>query len=89
MWIRLPSTVSAEHAAPSLFPSPPTLAGSSSANVDSYVSCRLRLSLLLAAFACMLRPTNGLVWLSLSLPTAYQASSRRRYVLVRELLLCG
>ncbi|PSN63920.1 hypothetical protein BS50DRAFT_576550 [Corynespora cassiicola Philippines] len=49
----------------------------------------LRLSLLLAAFACILRPTNALVWLSVSLPTLWQASMRQRYVLVREILFCG
>ncbi|KAF1955484.1 hypothetical protein CC80DRAFT_492992 [Byssothecium circinans] len=50
---------------------------------------QLRLSLLLAAFACILRPTNGLIWLPLSLPTLYQASSRQRHVLVREIFFCG
>ncbi|KAF2635843.1 hypothetical protein P280DRAFT_460937 [Massarina eburnea CBS 473.64] len=50
---------------------------------------QLRLSLLLAAFACILRPTNALIWLSLSLPTVYQASSRQRYVLAREISFCG
>ncbi|KAF2872573.1 Alg9-like mannosyltransferase family-domain-containing protein [Massariosphaeria phaeospora] len=50
---------------------------------------RLRLSLLLAAFACILRPTNILVWLSIALPSLWQASIRQRYILVREILLCG
>ncbi|KAF1940858.1 hypothetical protein EJ02DRAFT_219560 [Clathrospora elynae] len=49
----------------------------------------LRLSLLLAALACILRPTNALVWLSVSVPTLWQASQRLRYVLGREILLCG
>ncbi|CAO2658740.1 Nn.00g064630.m01.CDS01 [Neocucurbitaria sp. VM-36] len=49
----------------------------------------LRLSLLLAALACVLRPTNALVWVSVSVPTLWQASRRLRYVLVREILFCG
>ncbi|KAF2178134.1 glycosyltransferase family 22 protein [Zopfia rhizophila CBS 207.26] len=50
---------------------------------------QLRLSLLLAAFACIFRPTNLLIWLCISIPTVWQASSRQRYVLVREILFCG
>ncbi|CAI6338605.1 unnamed protein product [Periconia digitata] len=50
---------------------------------------QLRLSLLLAAFACVLRPTNGLVWLSLFLTTVLQASSAQQYLLVRQSLFCG
>jgi phosphatidylinositol glycan class B len=49
----------------------------------------LRLSLLLAALACILRPTNALIWISVAVPTLWQASQRLRYVLVRETLLCG
>ncbi|KAF1849926.1 glycosyltransferase family 22 protein [Cucurbitaria berberidis CBS 394.84] len=49
----------------------------------------LRLSLLLAALACVLRPTNALVWLSVFVPTLWQASKWLRYVLVREILFCG
>ncbi|KAI4685162.1 hypothetical protein J4E81_008975 [Alternaria sp. BMP 2799] len=49
----------------------------------------LRLSLLLAALACILRPTNALIWLSVSVPALWQASHRLRYVLVREILICG
>lgn len=49
----------------------------------------LRLALLLAAFACILRPTNGLIWLAISIPTFWRASGRLRYVLVREILICG
>ena len=50
---------------------------------------QLRLSLLLAALACILRPTNALIWISVALPTLWQASQTLRYVLVRETLLCG
>ncbi|KAF2441939.1 glycosyltransferase family 22 protein [Karstenula rhodostoma CBS 690.94] len=49
----------------------------------------LRLSLLLAAFACILRPTNALVWITLLLPTWWRASTRQRYILIREISLCG
>ncbi|KAH5143242.1 mannosyltransferase [Parastagonospora nodorum] len=52
-------------------------------------SCRLRLSLLLAALACILRPTNALIWVSVFVPTLWQATKRQRYVLVREILFCG
>ncbi|PVI07811.1 glycosyltransferase family 22 protein [Periconia macrospinosa] len=54
--------------------------------LDAY---QLRLSLLLAAFACVLRPTNGLVWLPLFLATVLRASYEQRYVLVRESFFCG
>jgi phosphatidylinositol glycan class B len=47
------------------------------------------MSLLLAALACVLRPTNALIWLSVSVPTLWEASNRLRYVLLREILLCG
>ncbi|KAF2279667.1 uncharacterized protein EI97DRAFT_430697 [Westerdykella ornata] len=50
---------------------------------------QLRLSLLLAAFACILRPTNALVWLAVSVPTLWQSSTRLRYVLAREAFICG
>ncbi|KAH9876079.1 hypothetical protein J1614_003958 [Plenodomus biglobosus] len=49
----------------------------------------LRLSLLLAALACILRPTNSLIWVSICVPMLWQASKRLRYVLVREILFCG
>ncbi|KAL5120181.1 glycosylphosphatidylinositol anchor biosynthesis [Pleosporales sp. CAS-2024a] len=49
----------------------------------------LRLSLLLAALACVLRPTNALVWLSVFVPTFWQANNWLRHVLVREILSCG
>ncbi|KAF3052495.1 glycosylphosphatidylinositol anchor biosynthesis [Didymella keratinophila] len=49
----------------------------------------LRLSLLLAAFACVLRPTNVLVWLPVAVPTLWQAPKRLRYILIREAILCG
>ncbi|KAJ4347571.1 glycosylphosphatidylinositol anchor biosynthesis [Ascochyta clinopodiicola] len=50
---------------------------------------QLRLSLLLAASACILRPTNVLIWLPISSFTLWQASKRLRYILIREVALCG
>ncbi|KAF2625344.1 glycosyltransferase family 22 protein [Macroventuria anomochaeta] len=49
----------------------------------------LRLSLLLAAFACILRPTNILIWLPISIPTIWWAPKRLRYILISEAILCG
>ncbi|PZD28072.1 GPI mannosyltransferase 3 [Pyrenophora tritici-repentis] len=59
------------------------------ASQDLGLLTELRLSLLLAALACILRPTNALIWLAVSIPTLWQASQKLRYVLVREVLLCG
>ncbi|KAF2736350.1 hypothetical protein EJ04DRAFT_511164 [Polyplosphaeria fusca] len=50
---------------------------------------QLRVSLLLAASACILRPTNVLIWLVIALPTLWQASARARYIVIRETLFCG
>lgn len=50
---------------------------------------KVRLSLLLAALACVLRPTNALIWLAVFVPTFWQATQWLRYVLVREILFCG
>ena len=47
------------------------------------------MSLLLAALACVLRPTNMLIWLPISIPTLWQIPKRMRYVLIREVVLCG
>ncbi|OJD29947.1 glycosyltransferase family 22 protein [Diplodia corticola] len=49
----------------------------------------LRLSLLAAALACVLRPTNGLIWMCISAPTLWQASTRERLALVKWAVLCG
>ncbi|KAL5412286.1 hypothetical protein PMIN03_004347 [Paraphaeosphaeria minitans] len=64
----------------------PQIAGQDS---PLHSSSQLRLSLLLAAFACILRPTNALVWVTLLLPTWWHASTRQRYLLIREISLCG
>ncbi|KAL2068751.1 hypothetical protein VTL71DRAFT_15089 [Oculimacula yallundae] len=56
----------------------------------------LRISLLLAGLACILRPTNGLIWFSILMPTfiGLFASTKRvtisdYTILLREGLLCG
>ncbi|KAJ4988234.1 Alg9-like mannosyltransferase [Stagonosporopsis vannaccii] len=50
---------------------------------------QLRLSLLLAALACVLRPTNILIWLPISIPTLWNIPRMMRHVLIREVVLCG
>lgn len=54
----------------------------------------LRISLLLAATACILRPTNALVWFSILMPTLsgllHQRAPLADYlVLLREAIVCG
>ncbi|CAG8972604.1 hypothetical protein HYALB_00005373 [Hymenoscyphus albidus] len=55
----------------------------------------LRTSLLLAFTACILRPTNGLIWFSVVMPIAtqfYKPSTRLAFsdylILIREVILC-
>ncbi|KAH7389497.1 Alg9-like mannosyltransferase family-domain-containing protein [Phaeosphaeria sp. MPI-PUGE-AT-0046c] len=45
-------------------------------NVEQHLglTSEVRLSLLLAALACVLRPTNALIWLAVSVPTFWQAT---------------
>ncbi|KAI9767564.1 MAG: hypothetical protein M1840_005601 [Geoglossum simile] len=50
---------------------------------------RLRRALLLAALACVLRPTNALIWICVSLPLLFHASGKERFVLFREVIICG
>ena len=50
---------------------------------------RLRFSLSLAALACVLRPTNVLVWMSLASLALLRSTWRKRAILVREALVCG
>ncbi|GFF29287.1 GPI mannosyltransferase 3 [Aspergillus udagawae] len=50
---------------------------------------RLRQCLTLAAVACILRPTNILIWMGLASVAWYRTSWDRRRILVREVLLCG
>ncbi|KAF2467088.1 uncharacterized protein BDR25DRAFT_292893 [Lindgomyces ingoldianus] len=76
------------------WPDPPKSASSAARDrefqdQDKQIAGKLRLSLLLAAFACILRPTNLLIWLTVTLPTLWQTSTRERYKLVREILFCG
>ncbi|KAK9583033.1 glycosylphosphatidylinositol anchor biosynthesis [Aspergillus fumigatus] len=50
---------------------------------------RLRQCLSLAAVACILRPTNILIWMGLASVAWFRTSWDRRAILVREVLLCG
>lgn len=49
----------------------------------------LRKSLLLAALACVLRPTNTLVWTCLAGFAIYKSPKTVSFILVREAILCG
>ena len=49
----------------------------------------LRQCLLLAAFACILRPTNVLVWMTLASFAWLRTSWSQRTILAREVLVCG
>ncbi|KAH8428479.1 putative glycosylphosphatidylinositol-alpha 1,2 mannosyltransferase [Aspergillus melleus] len=50
---------------------------------------RLRQCLSLAALACILRPTNGLIWVSLASVAWLRGSWAQRKTLIREVLICG
>lgn len=50
---------------------------------------RLRQCLCLAALACILRPTNGLIWVSLASVALLRGSWNERMALVREVAICG
>ncbi|OOQ89134.1 GPI mannosyltransferase 3 [Penicillium brasilianum] len=50
---------------------------------------RLRRCLCLAALACILRPTNILIWATLATVAWLRTSWSQRRVLIREVLLCG
>ncbi|KAL3465068.1 Alg9-like mannosyltransferase family-domain-containing protein [Aspergillus heterothallicus] len=50
---------------------------------------RIRLCLLLAAFACILRPTNILIWLHLGTAAFYRSTWQEKQVLAREAVLSG
>lgn len=49
----------------------------------------LRQCLCLAALACILRPTNILIWATLATIAWLRTSWSQRKVLIREVLLCG
>lgn len=49
----------------------------------------LRKCLCLAALACILRPTNILIWATLATVAWLRTSWSQRKVLIREVLLCG
>ncbi|THC98116.1 hypothetical protein EYZ11_002404 [Aspergillus tanneri] len=50
---------------------------------------RLRQCLCLAALACILRPTNILIWATLASVAWFRSSWATRKVLAREVLICG
>ncbi|KAL4993072.1 Alg9-like mannosyltransferase family-domain-containing protein [Aspergillus recurvatus] len=50
---------------------------------------RLRQCLLLAAFACILRPTNIIIWIGLASAALHRSTWGERQTLAREALLCG
>jgi phosphatidylinositol glycan class B len=49
----------------------------------------LRKCLLLAALACVLRPTNIIIWVCMAGFAAYQCPLSTVFILVRESILCG
>ncbi|CZT02488.1 hypothetical protein WAI453_002060 [Rhynchosporium graminicola] len=75
----------------------PTVSSSTNGVFQTAKSVKhLRISLLLAGFACILRPTNGLIWFSILMPTIVGLFSPNKRVtisdyaiLLREGILCG
>ncbi|KAL4864728.1 hypothetical protein BDV12DRAFT_8103 [Aspergillus spectabilis] len=58
-------------------------------NIQGVGILRLRVCLALTAVACILRPTNVLIWLVLASVALYRSAWRERLILAREALLCG
>ncbi|KAE8133876.1 GPI mannosyltransferase 3 [Aspergillus pseudotamarii] len=56
---------------------------------DGALVVRLRKCLTLAALACILRPTNVLIWMGLAGVAWLRSAWRERTILCREVLLCG
>ncbi|KAE8163669.1 GPI mannosyltransferase 3 [Aspergillus tamarii] len=56
---------------------------------DGALVVRLRKCLTLAALACILRPTNVLIWMGLAGVAWLRSARRERTILCREVLLCG
>ncbi|KAI9664800.1 MAG: glycosylphosphatidylinositol anchor biosynthesis [Bathelium mastoideum] len=50
---------------------------------------KLRRALLLAACACFIRPTNGLMWACIVASTLHKATTREIATLIRESAICG
>ncbi|KAE8452483.1 hypothetical protein EG329_000385 [Mollisiaceae sp. DMI_Dod_QoI] len=75
----------------------PVAAKSSESGVFETVKSvkHLRIALLLAGTACILRPTNGLIWFCVLMPTisgmvsGTRASFSDNLILLREAILCG
>ncbi|MCJ1251171.1 glycosylphosphatidylinositol anchor biosynthesis [Trapelia coarctata] len=61
----------------------------SETSTDEKQLTTLRGSLLLAAVACVLRPTNVLIWACLACFAFLRGATRERLVLIRETALCG
>ncbi|KAL4922390.1 Alg9-like mannosyltransferase family-domain-containing protein [Aspergillus aurantiobrunneus] len=60
------------------------------ANDDTEISIsRLRQCLLLAALACILRPTNLIIWISLASAALLRSTWTERQILAREAFICG
>jgi phosphatidylinositol glycan class B len=55
----------------------------------THIAHSLRQCLCLAALACILRPTNILIWATLATVAWLRTSWSQRKVLVQEVLLCG
>ncbi|KAL4936359.1 hypothetical protein BDV06DRAFT_205224 [Aspergillus oleicola] len=64
-------------------------AGSTRTNTLKASPSNLRRCLLLAAFACVLRPTNVIIWIVLATAALRKSTWMERQVLAREALLCG
>ncbi|KAI9375146.1 Alg9-like mannosyltransferase family-domain-containing protein [Aspergillus egyptiacus] len=65
------------------------VASSGGATNQRIVLPKLRISLLLAAFACILRPTNIIIWIVLGSVALHRSTWAERQILAREALLCG
>ncbi|KAL4781353.1 Alg9-like mannosyltransferase family-domain-containing protein [Aspergillus varians] len=66
-----------------------TAGPTTSQNARSVSISRLRQCLLLAAFVCILRPTNVIIWISLASVALLRSTWTERQILAREALLCG
>ncbi|KAI9701308.1 MAG: glycosylphosphatidylinositol anchor biosynthesis [Bogoriella megaspora] len=50
---------------------------------------KIRCAVLLAGLACIIRPTNGIIWSIAGATTLFKASSKEKSILLREAILCG
>ncbi|KAL2822779.1 Alg9-like mannosyltransferase family-domain-containing protein [Aspergillus cavernicola] len=70
-------------------PSPATAGSTNNKDPQIVNLTGLRQCLSLAAFACILRPTNIIIWISLASVALYRSTWAGRQTLAREALLCG